>query len=262
MRLFWEVARRGFRRYSSYRAAALAGLFTNVVFGFLRVAVLLVLFDAEGTVGGYDATDAVTYVWLTQGLIMVVHIWAPYDLALRIRSGDIATDLYRPVDLQAYGLAEDVGRSAFHLLARGATPLVVAAFFFTLRFPTTVAQVVLFAASVILAVVVSYALRFLLNLTAFWLLDYRGVAVLANVSWMFLGGFFVPLAIFPDGLAAVARALPFASIVQTPIDVFLGQPAGGTALALGLQAFWAVALLAAGRLVWARATTRLVVQGG
>ncbi|MBV9255191.1 MAG: ABC transporter permease, partial [Actinobacteria bacterium] len=35
MRLYWEVARRGFRRYATYRAATVAGVFTNSVFGLI-----------------------------------------------------------------------------------------------------------------------------------------------------------------------------------------------------------------------------------
>ena len=41
MRLFWEVVRRSFRRHLTYRAAALAGLVTNIFFGLVRAAVLV-----------------------------------------------------------------------------------------------------------------------------------------------------------------------------------------------------------------------------
>jgi ABC-2 type transport system permease protein len=57
--------------------------------------------------------------------------------------------------------------------------------------------------------------------------------------------------------------LPFASIAQIPLEFFLGKHHGGEALGtLALQAAWAAALLAAGRLVLARATQKVVVQGG
>ena len=54
--------------------------------------------------GGYDATDAVTYVWLGQAMIMTVAVWGggtTDDLAERIRTGDVAIDLYRPVGCSA-----------------------------------------------------------------------------------------------------------------------------------------------------------------
>jgi hypothetical protein len=105
VRLDWEIARRGYRRYAAYPAATVAGAFTNVVFGFMRGYILLALYRHRHLVGGYDTSDTLTYTWLTQGLIATVYIWGWQELALRIRSGDVATDLGRPVDPLRAGLA-------------------------------------------------------------------------------------------------------------------------------------------------------------
>ncbi len=40
VRLFWALVQRSFARQLSYRSATLAGLATNLFFGFLRVAVM------------------------------------------------------------------------------------------------------------------------------------------------------------------------------------------------------------------------------
>jgi ABC-2 type transport system permease protein len=57
--------------------------------------------------------------------------------------------------------------------------------------------------------------------------------------------------------------LPFASVIQTPVDVWLGKRQGfALAGMLALQVFWAFALLAVGRFVLSRATRRVVIQGG
>ncbi len=74
---------------------------------------------------GYDASRTVTFVWIGQGLIAVVLLWGNADFGQRVRSGDIAIDLLRPVDLQAALLAADLGRAGFALLARFTIPLLV-----------------------------------------------------------------------------------------------------------------------------------------
>ena len=73
----------------------------------------------------------------------------------------------------------------------------------------------------------------------------------------------LPLAFFPDWLETLAWALPFAAMVQAPIEVFL-EHATGAELAglLALQAFWAAVLLLAGRAAFAAGTRKLVLQGG
>src|SRR4051812_45074771 len=163
MRADWEIAKRGYRRYAAYPAATWAGIFTNIVFGFLRAYVLLAVYDHRTDVGGYDAVDAVTYVWLGQGLIATVAVWGWTDVALRIRSGDIATDLSRPWHPVRYGLAFDLGRAAYHAAFRGILPIVVGAIVFDLAAPPALWRWPAFLVSVALAVVVSYGFRFLYN---------------------------------------------------------------------------------------------------
>jgi ABC-2 type transport system permease protein len=263
VRLYWEIARRGFGRYAAYPAATLAGMWTNTIFGFMQAYILLALYENRTDIGGYEPTDAVTYVWFAQGMLATVYMFGWNEVALRIRSGDIATDLARPLDPLRYWLAFDLGRALYHFLFRGIPPFLLGMLAFDIRLPEDAATWMFLAVSLVLAVVVSFAYRFLYNLVAFWLLDYRGAAALAIMVALVLSGFILPLPFFPDWLEAVARVLPFAAMVQIPVDVFLEQVTGAeVAGLLLLQALWAAILLGAARLVLGAAIRQLVVQGG
>jgi viologen exporter family transport system permease protein len=265
MALYLALARVGYRRYAAYPAATAAGLFTNVFFGFLLAYVLLAVFDLREDVGGYSKADTVTYVWLAQGLLSVVASFGPswFELSLRVRSGNVATDLQRPLDLQRMLLAQDVGRAVYQLLYRAVPPFLIGALVFDVVAPGSVLRWLAFALSICLAIVVSFGIRFLANLMSFWLLDYRGPTMIAMVVSHLLSGLIVPLAFFPEPLGNIARVLPFASMLQLPIDIFVGAASGGEmAGVLALQAFWAFALLGLGRAALAAGTRRLVVQGG
>jgi ABC-2 type transport system permease protein len=262
-RLYWEVARRGFRRYATYRGATYAGVFTNTVFGFLRAYVLIALFNAVPRVGGYDVSDAMTYTFLVQGLIMPLYLWGWVEIADTVQSGQVATDLYRPLDYQTYWLSQDLGRAAYHLLARGVPPFLVAALVFHLRLPVHPYTWLAFVPSVTLAVAVSFAMRFMVNLSAFWVVDVRGFTTISQALWTALSGFLIPIAFFPHAARTFLHALPFVAMIELPIDVFLERATGaGLARTLAIQVFWAVVLLAAGRRLLRSAATKLVVQGG
>jgi ABC-2 type transport system permease protein len=262
VRLDWEIAKRGWRRYAAYPWATAAGMFTNTIFGFIQAYILLAVFRHRAHVGNYDASDAVTYVWLAQALIMTVYAFGWTELALRIRDGSIATDLSRPLDPQRYWLAFDLGRAPYHFIFRGVLPFVVGAMLFHLRYPSPL-DLVAFVVSVALAVVVSLGFRFLYNSAAFWLTDIRGVVTLSLTVSLFFSGMVLPLTFFPAWLRTIAHVLPFASIMQTPIDVWLGKHHGAELLGiLALQAAWAVALLALGRVSLRLGTKKLVIQGG
>ncbi|WP_329019483.1 ABC transporter permease [Streptomyces sp. NBC_00690] len=266
MRLYGVVLVGWFRRYATYRMATAAGVFTNTVFGFIMAYAYIALWDERPQLGGYDVSQAVTYVWLGQALLAAGALMGggfEVELIERIRTGDIAIDLYRPADLQLWWLACDLGRGLFQLVGRGVIPMAIGALAFDLALPGSVLTWVAFSGCVALALVVSFALRFLVALSAFWLLDGAGVAQLSWLAGMFFSGMLLPLTLFPGVLGEVARALPWSALLQVPADVFLGQRTGwGVVEAYAFQAGWALALLALGRLVQTAATRRVVVQGG
>ena len=263
MRLDWEVAKRAFRRWSTYRAATFAGIFTNTVFGFIQAYVLVAVYRRRDVIGGFDLTDALTFAFITQGFLMMVWVFNWTEISERIRTGDVVTDLYRPVDFQRYWLAQDLGRATFHALARGLPPYLLGALVFDLRITSDPVALAAFPICCLLAVVVSFGIRFMINLAAFWLLDIRGPNQILMVCWLFLSGFILPITFFPPWLEAFARATPFAAIVQLPVEVLLGKHDGLAILAvIAAQAAWAAVLLGAGRWVLAAATHKVVVQGG
>ena len=264
--LYLAVAARTFRRYSTYTAATLAGIFTNSVFGAIICFSYIAVWRQNPDAGGYDVRDAVTYAWLGQAMIATVAVWAGGandDLADRIRSGDVVIDLYRPVNLLGWYLAADLGRAAYHLLTRGLAPTLVGAVFFQLRYPADFWVWAFFVVSVPLAVVVSFGIRMLVTASALWLLDDTGVRNIAAVLAMFFCGLVVPLVLFPGWTRDLAMTLPWAAYLQVPADIWLGHRSGLDAVrGLAFQAAWAVALLGLVALVLGRARDRVVVQGG
>jgi ABC-2 type transport system permease protein len=123
--------------------------------------------------------------------------------------------------------------------------------------------IVAFLVSVLAGVVVCFAIRMLVALSAFWLLDASGLRMLMVLAGAFLSGLTVPLVLFPGVMRDVVMALPWAAFVQVPADIWLGQRSGGAIVSgLAFQAAWAGALLLACGAVRHRAGRKLVVQGG
>jgi ABC-2 type transport system permease protein len=255
----------GFRRYSTYRAATIGGAVTNTVWGLLRVAVVTgAVGAAGGSFVGYDRHEAVTYAWVSQALIGPICLFTWNELALRVHSGDIAVDLARPVDLQLQYALPDLGRAAYVFLPRGLPPLLVGIVTSGVWLPAEVWAWVAGLTSLLLAIGISFACRYLVNLVAFWLIDARGVMTSYLIVSTVLSGLYVPVQWFPGWLGLLAHCTPFPSLLQTPLDLFTGLVDSPAAAAgpLLMQVLWLSALILAGRAVQARATRKLVVQGG
>ncbi|MFC7640025.1 ABC transporter permease [Streptosporangium lutulentum] len=204
-----RIAAYGFRRHSAYRSAAIAGAFTNTVFGILRAYVLIALWEARPGLAGYDLADAVTFCFLSQAFIGPMQVFGGgLEISDRVRTGDISVDLVRPASLQLWNLSDDLGRAAYLLLLRSLPPTAVGAALFGLIVPSDPATWAFFAASFILAVIVSFGWRYLIALSSCWIIDDRGVQSLSLVMTFFFSGMVLPLNLFPGWLGTLAGALP------------------------------------------------------
>lgn len=259
------LAAAGFRRYATYRQAMVAAAVTNTVFGFLRFAVMLAVIGTSArAVAGYTEPQLATFVWAGQGLIGVVLLWALPEFAERIRSGDVITDLLRPIDPVWQQLAADLGRAGYAVLTRFVVPVVVGALAFDLYAPRRPLTYALFAGSMLLATIVSFGCRYLVNAAAYWLLDVRGPQTAWTLTSGILGGLYVPVWFFGDPLAiGLIAATPFPSVIQIPLDILVERGLPIEQLGwLGVQAGWVIVLLALCRWAQRRGERKLVIQGG
>lgn len=264
MRTFLLLVRAGFRRHSTYRLALLAGMTTNSVFGVIRAAILLAAISSAGSaIGGYDGPTAVAFVWWGQALLGTVNLWGFHEVKERVRTGDIAVDFLRPLDPQIAYLASDLGRAGINVVGRGLPALLVGALLFDLAWPPEALSWAVGLGSIALAVVVAFAGNFIVNLLAFWLVEIRGV----QLVWMIVAGLFcglyLPVPWFPGWLQTMAHWSPFPAMLQIPLDILSGRVVDADMWsALGVQLFWAAALLGAGQVVLRAGRRRLEVQGG
>jgi ABC-2 type transport system permease protein len=257
VRAYLALLGAGFRRQTTYRLAMAAGLVTNAFFGVVRTAIFLALYRER--VAGLDVADALTYVWVLEGLFGVV--WAPWfwELAEAVRSGEFVVELLRPGDPYLRLLAFDLGRTLSVLLVRTVPSVAVAALVLPLRLPGTVGGLTLLAVSLVLAAVVGFQVRFLFASAAFWTPDYRSMFMLVfPVLWL-ASGFVIPVDYFPGLLRTLANWSPLIPLLMAPVRVATGR---SVALSLTGQVAWVVVLWLAGRGLLAVAGRRLVVHGG
>jgi ABC-2 type transport system permease protein len=189
LRTYGQLARAGFRRQSTYRLGMLAGVVSNIVFGFIRGAILIAAVEsAGGTMAGYTRDTISTYVWLSQAMMGAVDIGGSgsTELSDRIRNADVAVDFTRPVDLQGSYLAADLGRAAFTFLPHGLPTVLVGALTVGLTLPSQIWPYLLGMVSVTLAVSISFLCGYAVNILGFWLVETRGLRSLYMVTSSFL----------------------------------------------------------------------------
>jgi ABC-2 type transport system permease protein len=264
MRLYWELARLSFQRQLAYRISNYAGLATNLFFGALRAAVLLALFQNRGEVSGLTVRDAVTFTALTQSILAFLLLFAVNNAMINsVTSGEVANDLLKPIPYFGYWHAREFGGSVVSLFLRGAVIMGAYALFFPITVPRSLPQGAAFALALLMAWNVSFAWRYWVNLSAFWVVNAKGVSRLAFTLSFFLCGFVFPLRLFPEAFQRFCRLTPFPSMVNTPVEIYLGVLSGPALVqALLVQLFWFGTLCIIGAITFRAGVRRLVITGG
>lgn len=258
-----HYARLSFQRRAAYRLANWTGIAVNFFFFLINAQIFLAFFDGR-RVGGWEGRDAVLYFATSQALLMVLGVFPSpgHDLLFRIRSGDVATDLARPVRLYARDLSERYGTAAYFLAARAPVVYGGACLLYGLR-PPLGAPLAIGLLSLVLAVGVSASLWFLANASAFWTESAQGPYRAMMFGLGLLGGAFVPLDFYPPAFRAVCEWLPFQAALYTPIAILAGRMAlAESAGAVLVQGAWLIVLAGLATAVEVRGVRRLVVQGG
>jgi ABC-2 type transport system permease protein len=245
-----------------YRAVAAAGIATQVFWGLVRTTIFDAFYRGAGT-QPLTHDQSITYVWLGQAMLVLTMLNTDSDVASMIRTGNVAYEMVRPLDLYTLWFVRAFSGRAVPMLMRGIPIFAIAALFFGLTAPASAGAGALFIASTFAGLLTSASIIALLTISMLWTISGEGISRLAPGLIFIFSGIIVPLPFLPAWLLRVSNLLPFRGLIDTPFRIYLGQLRGSEAIAaLALQWGWLIALIVIGRAVMSRGLRRLVAQGG
>jgi ABC-2 type transport system permease protein len=165
-----------YRMMLQYRAAAIAGAGTQFFWGFIRIMILLAFYRSSSVEAPMNFADVVTYVWLGQALLALLPWNLDLELERQIRSGDVAYELIRPLDLYAFWAMRIIATRVASVSLR-AVPIVIVAGValpllgfdsWRLAPPDSPAAAALFALAMMLAVGLGCSLSMLVHISMMW----------------------------------------------------------------------------------------------
>ncbi len=263
MRAYLSVVDARFRALLQYRAAAAAGFATQLFWGLIRVMIFSGFYASSTAHQPMSHADTITYIWLGQAFFVMIPWNVDSDLRSMIRSGNVAYELLRPLDLYSYWFSRVLASRTAPVVLRAMPMLLVAGLLLGMKLPPTRECFGLWILSMVGMLALSCAITTLLSMFLLWTISGEGIARIAPGFVGILSGLFVPIPLMPKWLQPVMYALPFRGVCDTPFRVYTGNIATSEALpAIAQQFIWALVLVAVGRLVLARGLRRLVVQGG
>ncbi len=214
--------------------------------------VMLALWNAAaaaGPIAGYGQADFARYFAITLLVRQLTGCWVLWELNYLIRTGELSPWLLRPISPLWYNLASAISAMPMRVLVL--LPILGALTIWRpeILFTPEPARVALFVVSVFLAFLLTWLIQAVFGMIAFWADQSQGLYQAWFAVWATLSGYFLPMALLPDGLSQVARVLPFHASLGAPIDVLMGNEARPLEL-VGVQLGWVVAAGALAVSVW------------
>lgn len=265
MSAYVTVFRARMKTLLRYRAAAGAGIGTQLVFGMVLIATRSAFYRASGAEPPLSWQQMVTYSWLVQALYAMTPYTATPDADLRkmIADGSVAYELTRPFDLYTLWFARQVANRLAPTLLRCGPIFALGIAFLGMQPPPSLGALFAFLFSIAAALLLIAAWATLITISLLWTISGEGVARAAPTLLLVGSGQLLPLALYPDPLRHLLAFLPFAGMVDGPFSLWTGQVAPGAAAEIvAHQLAWTACFVGLGRFLLARGLRRLVVQGG
>jgi ABC-type uncharacterized transport system permease subunit len=259
---YLQIANLWLQTAYTYRVSLAMELVGVLLKIFLLKVVWSAVYAGRAAVDGVELHQVISFITLANLQMWLIYPMLAWHIQERIREGQIALDLARPVPFLGQLLANQLGTTAaFAPFVLVAVPLALLAG--GMQPPASPTAAMLYLVSMALAYMITALMGMLMGLVAFWTLQARGVQAIYEFVSQFFAGALVPLWFFPPALRQAANWLPFQAQAFIPLSLYMGQvPAQGIAGALGLQLVWVAVLFGMAWLVWQRAMRRVIIQGG
>ncbi len=250
-----------------YRAAALAGIITQLIWGVMLILMFDAFYRAAPESFPMEFSQLSSYIWLGQAFFSMFVLWSfDNDIFDSISSGNIAYELSRPLDIYGLWFVKNMAMRMANATLRSIPMLILASLLpypFGLSLPESPLHFLIFILSFVLAFLLVVALLMIVYISAFFTVSPMGTKIIVTTVGDFFAGVVIPIPFFPEWLQPVFYSLPFAYMQSSPFLIYSGQMSLDKALLCLLgQIVWIAVLVMIGKLMLIKALKRVVVQGG
>ncbi|MCL4505039.1 MAG: ABC-2 family transporter protein [Chloroflexi bacterium] len=249
LRIYPALLHAYWQRALVYRATYLVVL-VNAAFPLVMMSIWIGLAQG-GAIQGYGAVDFAAYYLVAILVRRITGCGIVREIELLVRNGDLSVYLLRPLNPVHYFVARILTARLVII------PIVAAPVIFGMLVTPGIwlnlapLNLALFAAACAVGLAFEFTAQYALGGLSFWMTQAHGVSAAFTLAESFLGGYIVPLALFPAALQIGLQALPFQGGVALPVEIMTGRVTPEAAVARILVcAAWVVAIAFGARLIW------------
>lgn len=258
--MYFQLAKCVFSQHFQYRESIFFQFIGQLLRLYIQISIWKVLLQFRQE----DMTFEEMVVYTTASLIfwLLTQSEVTSSLSEKVKSGSIAIDLIRPINLKWYTFWEQLSSNLFSLLFVGLPIVVIVGFVWPFA-KLQPESCLLFVVSCGLAVVLSFYFQYVIGLLVFWFKDGTYGRMLIGGLMEIFSGKTIPLWFYPLFLNKICQVLPFRFMVYEPIAILLGKYGRMDAFfIMGMQILWIAVFWTVEKCIWHKVRVQIEVQGG
>lgn len=217
---FGTVFQTALKEAVAYRWSMMISIVTGPVFIGIQYLIWSAVFGMQENVVGYTLATMMLYLALNYLTLYVTYDEAQHEFNDSIRTGSFIAYMTRPIPVFWYMFYKKVGDRSLALVVE-AIPVGIVLWFVGVNLLS--GNIGWYLVSLVIAFFITFCIRFLLGMGAFWLTRTHGLHMISmSLQLLFTGSLF-PLELLPLGLQKVFFFLPFQWGLFVPVRAFLGS---------------------------------------
>ena len=263
MKKYVDHVRVGMKEYLVYPSAVWAKLFSKIIYLYLQFCIWSALFASNSMKHPeLNKADTLRYIVVATIVSTVIECNVIEKVNAQIQSGNIATELIRPIGFKRMLLARHLGDTVIKILCY-LLPLIVLVKASVSLPLLCFRQIGLGILSVFLAYGIQFLYSLVIGLIAFWLIVTWPINMFFGAIYKLLSGAWIPVTMFPETLNRINIFLPFRAIYAIPVSILTSSMKVIEIWKfIGVQVMWLIILYILVQIIWRVGRNKLVVQGG
>jgi ABC-2 type transport system permease protein len=260
LRKYATVLRFASRDQFVYLPSFLARNLFFVVVMFVFFSLWRAIFAGSATIAGFTMVQMLWYLTFTEAIeLSQTRVFMP--ISEEVKDGTVAYSLNRPYSYVLFWISRAMGENLVKVV-----PLLLEGFLLALimvgPLPGYFRALPMGLLVIVLGILIGTTLQTIVGLLAFWFEEVMPFWWIIQKLVFVIGGMFIPIDVYPDWLASIARFTPFAFAAYWPATVFVAFSAKRVVTTLAGQVAYLVVFGLIAAILFRAAVKKLHAHGG
>lgn len=262
LKKYYALIKIQFKDNFAYRMSTFASIIVGILQVYIFYYIWCRVYDGTDTLKQFSLTQMSTYVILSNAIYKLMEFGITLRIADMVKSGEIATKLTKPIGFIPSLFFESIGSLAASIFTMILPILVFCILSLDIFIQRNLWANVMFAGSVFFAILISIYVDIIFGLLTFWTENGWGLRVIRQALVKLFSGAVVPLAFLPEWFTKICDVLPFKTLIDVPIRIYLFGVSNEAIENILVQLLWVVLLMVFTKLLFQVIMKKIQINGG